>query len=123
MQENHPNRILIIDDEKELCSILNEYLTEEGYIVDYSHDGQTGIEMIKSKQPDIIILDHRMPGWDGSLVLKKVREFSSVPILCVSAISDQKIVDDCLSLGANAYICKPVKLDDLLQTIRLHLNT
>jgi len=116
------SKILIIDDEKELCSLLKEFYTEKGYSVDCSHDGQDGIVMVKKFEPDVILLDHRMPVMDGTEVLKKVSEFSSAPIICVSAVTDQKTVDECLNLGAHSYMFKPINLDDLDQAIQSALE-
>ena len=68
------HKILIIDDEKEICSLLTEYFTEDGYTVEVAYDGEGGIAKVKSFEPDIIILDHRMPIMDGATVISKVRE-------------------------------------------------
>lgn len=123
MPEINEKKILIIDDEKELCALLDEYFSEEGYLIDSAHDGQSGVEKVKTFKPDIILLDYRMPGWDGSKVLKMVREFSSSPIICVSAVTDQETIDECLRLGAISYMLKPINLDELSQAIRSKLNT
>ncbi len=91
-------RILIIDDEKELCSLLMEYFTEDGCSVEVSYDGEDGIAKVKSFGPDIIILDHRMPIMDGATVISKVRKFSATPIICVSAVTNKETIDECLPL-------------------------
>ena len=96
-----PHKILIIDDEKEICSLLTKYFTEDGYSVEVAYDGKEGITKVQSFEPDIIILDHRMPIMDGSQVISTVREFSSTPIICVSAITNRETVDECLKLGAS----------------------
>jgi two-component system response regulator VicR len=115
-------KILVIDDEKELCSLLTEYLSEEGYVVAVAYDGEDGIAKTKSFKPDIIILDHRMPVMDGAGVIKKVREFCSTPIVCVSAITNQETIDECLRLGATEYMLKPIDLEQLHLTIKSSLE-
>ena len=115
-------RILIIDDEKEICSLLTEYFTEDGCAVEVAYDGEDGIVKVKSFEPDIIILDHRMPIMDGSIVIKKVRAFSSTPIICVSAITNQETIDECLRLGATEYMFKPINLEELDRTVESALK-
>jgi DNA-binding response OmpR family regulator len=111
-------KILIIDDEKELCSLLKEYFSEEGYVVEVSYDGEGGISKVESFEPDVIILDHRMPNIGGFEVIKKVRETRSIPIICVSAVTSQEVVEECLRLGATKYIFKPINLEGLSQSIK-----
>ena len=115
-------KILIIDDEKELCSLLTEYFTEDGYTVEVAYDGEDGIAKVKTFEPGIIILDHRMPIMGGSQVISKVREFCSIPIICVSGITDQEIIDECLRLGATEYRVKPINLEELDRAIESALK-
>jgi two-component system, NtrC family, response regulator AtoC len=116
------HKILIIDDEKEICSLLTEYFTEDGYTVEVAYDGEGGIAKVKSFEPDIIILDHRMPIMDGAAVISKVREFSSTPIICVSAVTNKETIDECLKLGATEYMFKPIDLEELDRAIESALK-
>ena len=111
------SKILIIDDEVEICSLLKEYFEEDGHTVSCSHDGLEGVEKVKSFDPAIILLDMRMPGIDGSEALKKIKELTPSPVLCVSAVIDNKVVEECLQNGAYAYVFKPINLEDLSATI------
>jgi len=117
-----PKRVLIIDDEKEICSLLTECFTEGGYAVEVAYDGEDGIVKAKSFGPDIIILDHRMPTMGGSQVIRMVREFCDTPIICVSAINDQSAIDECLKLGASEYMFKPINLEELERAIESALK-
>jgi DNA-binding response OmpR family regulator len=110
-------KILVIDDEKELCSLLKEYFTGEGYAVECAHDGSEGIVKIQSFRPDIIILDHRMPVMDGATMLKKSRAICSAPIICISAIESKETLVEYLRLGVKKYLTKPIDLEELDQTI------
>ena len=94
-------KILIVDDEKEFCSLLKEYFSEKGFIVECAYDGAEGIAKVKAFKPDVIVLDHRMPNLDGTDVIKNVRASCSTPILCVSAITNQEVINECMKLGAN----------------------
>jgi two-component system, NtrC family, response regulator AtoC len=116
------HKILIIDDEKEICSLLTEYFTEDGYTVEVAYDGEDGIAKVKTFEPDIIILDHRMPIMDGAAVISKVREFSSTPIICVSAVTNKETIDECLKLGATEYMFKPIDLEELDRAIESALK-
>ncbi|MZH02733.1 MAG: response regulator [Nitrospinae bacterium] len=118
MLNTRATKILIIDDEKELCSLLREYFSGEGYVVEVTYDGDSGITKAKSFEPDIIILDYRMPVTGGAQVIKAVRKSFSTPIICVSAVSSKKTVDECLQLGATKYIHKPIILEDLMDQVQ-----
>ncbi len=111
MEKGH--KILVIDDEKEFCSLLQEFFEGEGYAVEVSYDGEAGLEKARSFKPDIILLDIRMPHMNGTEALKKIKEFCSALVICVSAITNSEMVKECLNNGATAYIFKPIDLNDL----------
>jgi len=118
MLDTQVTKILIIDDEKEICSLLAEYFMEDGYTMEMAYDGEDGIAKVKSFEPDIIILDYRMPLMGGAAVIEEVREFSTTPIICVSAITNKETIDECLKLGANEYMFKPIILEDLMAKVQ-----
>ena len=118
MSDSQATKILIIDDEKEICSLFKEFFMEEGCAVEVSYDGEDGIAKVKSFEPNIIIVDHRMPIMDGSQVIRTVRESFSTPIICVSAFTNQDSIDECLKLGANDYLAKPIILEDLMDKVQ-----
>ena len=117
-----PTKILIVDDEKEFCSLLTRYFKRDGHTVDCSHDGLIAVEKVKSFDPSIILLDMRMPGISGIEALKKIKGLTSAPVLCVSAVVDNNVVEECLQNGAYTYVFKPINLDDLSQTIESALK-
>jgi CheY-like chemotaxis protein len=116
------SKILIIDDEKEICSLLKEYFEEDGHTVSCSNDGFEGIEKVKSFDPSIILLDMRMPGMNGNEALKKIKELTPSPVICVSAVIDNEMVEECLQNGAYAYVFKPINLEELSQSVESALK-
>ena len=109
MNQN-PVRILTIDDENMVREILTAYLEDSGFKVIQANDGQTGIELIRSHQPDIVLCDLRMPGMDGLQVLATVtREFPELPILVVSGMGGMSDAIQALKLGAWDYVTKPIE--------------
>ena len=109
MNQN-PVRILTIDDENMVREILTAYLEDSGFKVIQANDGQTGIELIRSHQPDVLLCDLRMPGMDVLQVLATVtREFPELPILVVSGMGGMSDAIQALKLGAWDYVTKPIE--------------
>lgn len=106
------NRILIIDDDIDLCKLLQENLLEWDYEVDVCHDGQTGIAKADEENYQLIILDVIMPGLDGFDVLELIRKKENVPILMLTARDDCTSKVNGLHRGADDYLTKPFDLDE-----------
>lgn len=117
------NRILIIDDEKDLLDLLATYLSKEGFKDIYkAENGIKGIEICKKEKPDIIILDVMLPDIDGFEVCRKLREFTVTPILFLSAREEE--VDKLLGLGIGGddYITKPFSPKEVTFRIKAQLR-
>lgn len=99
--------ILIVEDEPKLSDLLRDYLLQAGFAVDQLDNGLDVAERVRSSAPDLMLLDLMLPGLDGLDVCKKVREFSSLPIIMITARVEE--IDRLLGLelGADDYICKP----------------
>ena len=112
------NRILIIDDDVELCDLLTEYFTQEGFEVKAVHDSDTGINQALSDEPSLIVLDVMLPGQSGFEVLRQIREQSKVPVVMLTARGDEvdRIVG--LEMGADDYLPKPFNPRELVARIR-----
>ncbi|KOA18080.1 transcriptional regulatory protein YycF [Clostridium homopropionicum DSM 5847] len=112
------NNILIIDDDVELCRLLNRCMENEGYEVSVAHNGVEGLESLSHNEFHLVILDIMMPEMDGISVLTHIRKTKNIPILMLSAKGDEmdKVVG--LRLGADDYITKPFSLSEL--TARVH---
>jgi two-component system response regulator CpxR len=114
--------ILLIDDDAELCTLLSQFLTREGFTVQYENEGQRGLE--KAMQPDValVVLDVMLPGMDGFAILRKLREHSKVPVIMLTARGEDvdRIVG--LELGADDYLPKPFNPRELAARIRAILR-
>ncbi|MDN5367854.1 MAG: two-component system, OmpR family, response regulator [Thermovirga sp.] len=115
-------RILLVEDDVELCELLHEYLESEGLKVEWVHDGGEGLKRSFSNLYDMIILDLMLPGMDGLEVLKNLRKKSNVPVIILTAKGDDvdRIVG--LELGADDYVPKPFNPRELLARIRAVLR-
>ncbi len=115
-------RLLVIDDDVELCSLLKEYLQREGYNVKAEHDGRQGLHEAQTGGYDLVILDVMLPGIDGFEILKRLRETIRTPVLMLTARGEDvdRIVG--LELGADDYLAKPFNPRELLARIRAILR-
>ncbi|MES0490373.1 MAG: response regulator transcription factor [Leptospirales bacterium] len=100
-------KILIIDDDAKLCTLLQRFFAERGYNPDSAPNGVEGIHALKKKQYDLVLLDVMMPGDDGFEVLRKIRKFSEIPVIMLTARGDTSDRVVGLRLGADDYIPKP----------------
>lgn len=122
-QEKCPHcRLLLIDDDIELCELISEYLLPEGFELEFAHDGRQGLERAATGRHALIILDVMMPGLNGFDVLKGIRNHSSVPVLMLTARGDDvdRIVG--LEIGADDYLPKPFNPRELIARIRAILR-
>lgn len=114
--------ILVCDDEKDIVSALEIYLKSEGYSTVPVHTGLDAIECVREKSIDLVLLDIMMPGLDGITALSKIREFSNVPVIFLSAKSEDtdKILG--LNVGADDYVTKPFNPIELLARVKSQLR-
>jgi DNA-binding response OmpR family regulator len=111
-------RILVIDDDVELCELLTDYLTPEGFQVEAVHAGVEGAARALSGEPALVVLDVMLPGMSGFEVLRRIRAASTVPVLMLTARGDDvdRIVG--LEMGADDYLPKPFNPRELVARIR-----
>jgi len=116
------NSILIIDDDEELCELVAEYLTVEGFETKAVHDGQTGLETALTGQYDMAVLDVMLPKMNGFDVLRNLRSSSKLPVLMLTARGDdmERIVG--LEIGADDYLAKPFNPRELVARLRAILR-
>lgn len=111
-------KILIIDDDKNICDLLRIYLEKEGYSTIISNNGEEGMVKFHALKPDIILLDVMLPGKDGWQICREIRKNYSTPILMITAKSEvfDKVLG--LELGADDYIVKPFDTKEVLARIK-----
>jgi two-component system response regulator CpxR len=119
---NRVDRILVIDDDVELCSLVSEYLRPEGFQVESSHDGNSGLARALSGDHTLVVLDVMLPRLNGFDVLRKMRDSSRIPVLLLTARGEDvdRIVG--LEIGADDYLPKPFNPRELVARIRAILR-
>ncbi len=120
---NNKYKILVIEDEGNIRKFLKALIEANGYQMLEADDGETGLMLLVSHLPDLIILDLGLPLMDGFEFLRRVRANSTVPVLVLSARSDEKDKVEALDLGANDYVTKPFGSAELLARVRSLLRS
>ena len=111
-------KILVIDDDQSLCRIISYFLSEEGYEVKICHEGNSGIEIFKKFEPDLLICDIKLPGQDGFSILEIVlKEKPDCPVIMITAHGTVEDAVKAMKTGAYDYILKPFNKDDLKITV------
>jgi DNA-binding response OmpR family regulator len=111
-------RILVVDDEPELVTILTKYFTDAGYTVDAASHGGDALIAISQYQPDVVVLDVMMEGLDGLQVLQRIRSLDpAIRVIMITGSNDASLKPTTLSMGAFAYVSKPVSLPHLHEAV------
>lgn len=115
-------KVMIVDDDKNICELLRLYFEKEGFKTAIANDGQTALDISKTEKPDLILLDIMMPGLDGWQVLREIRKYSEVPIIMLSAKGEtfDKVLG--LELGADDYIVKPFDSKEVVARVKAVLR-
>ncbi len=116
------NKILVVDDDLNICEVLKLYLENDGYDVKCAHDGGEAIDVFKVFEPDLVLLDIMMPKKDGWQVCREIREQSAKPVIMLSAKGEvfDKVLG--LELGADDYILKPFDMKEVAARIKAVLR-
>jgi len=122
MKTRNMERILVIDDDVELCTLVAEYLQAEGFVVEAAHDGESGLQRATGGGYLLVILDVMLPGINGFEVLRRIRATSRLPVLLLTARGEDvdRIVG--LEIGADDYLPKPFNPRELVARIRAVLR-
>ena len=116
-------RILVIEDDQSIAEVVGILLRGEGFEVSYCADGLQAMNAFQVVAPDLVLLDLMLPGRDGIEICKTIRQSSGVPIVMLTARSDSTDVVKGLEAGADDYILKPMKNEELLARIRARLRS
>ena len=114
--------VLIVEDDRNIADLLRLYLEKEGYEVVIANDGLKGVELFKSSQPSLVLLDVMLPGMDGWGVCRAIRSESKTPIIMLTAKSETEDKVSGLKQGADDYITKPFELKEVLARIEAVLR-
>jgi len=107
-------KLLVVDDEQDICDFVKNFFQERGYEVLTSLSGEDALEAIKKDKPDLVLLDIKMKGMDGIAALKHIKDMDrSIKVVMVTALEDQDKMNEACKLGACEYITKPLVLDHL----------
>lgn len=115
-------KILVIDDDPLICEVVAQILTLSGYDVSSATCGEEGLRRLYKVHPDLVLLDIMMPEMDGLEVLKRIRCLTDIPVIMLSALSQTDITVSALEIGADDFIKKPFKREELLARIRALLR-
>jgi DNA-binding response OmpR family regulator len=121
-QTSEPIQLLIVDDDIKFCHLISEYLSRHDFVVSFVHDGAQALQSVSSKPWDAVILESMLPGMSGYEILRRLRESSNIPVLMLTALSDEadRIVG--LENGADDYLPKSFSLRELLARLRAVLR-
>src|ERR1700678_1377073 len=122
MKPAHMDRILVIDDDVELCSLVQEYLQAEGFAVECVHDGERGVQRATAGGYLLAVLDVMLPGINGFEVLRRIRATSRLPVLLLTARGEDVDRIVVLEIGADDYLPKPFNPRELVARIRAVLR-
>ncbi|HRE89965.1 MAG TPA: response regulator [Myxococcota bacterium] len=120
-EDNEPLRICYVDDDVELTRMVSQALADEGWEILTANDGESGLELILSEQPDLILLDVMMPGLTGWEICKYIRtkpDWANTPILMLTGIGERMNAMTAPLYGADAHLDKPFDIDELIETVR-----
>ncbi|HTF22111.1 MAG TPA: sigma-54 dependent transcriptional regulator [Chryseolinea sp.] len=113
------HKLLIIDDDKDICLVLSRFLTKNNYEVNVAHKGEDGLQLLRSNQYSAILCDYRLPDHTGVEMLRKIKLLQpSAAVIIITGYSDVRIAVETFRYGASDYVTKPLYPDELLVTIR-----
>ncbi len=107
-------KILVVDDELDICDFVKNFFSERGFEVFTALNGEDALTIVKKEKPELVLLDIKMKGMDGIATLKHLKDIDkNVKVIMVSALEDQDKIEEACKLGACEYITKPLMLDHL----------
>ena len=117
-------KILIIDDDRDMCLLLKRFLTRHGYEVIEAYTGKKALEILEETEPSLVMCDFRLEDMEGNVLLGKIKEkYPYIPVIIITGYSDIKIAVEVMKMGAYDYITKPLFPDEILITIKKALET
>ncbi|MBP2698794.1 response regulator transcription factor [Photobacterium lucens] len=116
------SKILVVDDDVQLCALLTEVLEDEGHEVSCVHCGESAMDYLQSTGVDLVLLDVMLPNLDGMQVARRICQRFATPIVMLTALGDETTMLDGLQAGADQFLVKPFKVEELLTRITVTLR-
>src|SRR3954463_11667638 len=117
------NNILVIDDDVDICTLLNRFLSKNGFNVTTAYTGKSALESIINNVPDIVLCDFRLEDMNGSDLLEKIKQNNPhVPVIIMTGYSDVRTAVNIMKSGAFDYVTKPLLPEEILLTLKRALN-
>lgn len=118
------NRLLIVDDEIEICEFLKSFFEDRSFKVATAGDGAQALDQLTHFHPEVVLLDIQMPGMDGLKTLKKIKEmYPKVRVIMVTAVETEMKIEEAMRLGADNYITKPLSLEYLEKDVQEKIHS
>jgi len=116
------SKILVVDDDNDMCNLLNRFLTKNGYQVMEARTGKKALEAMSTSMPDLVLCDYKMEGMSGAELLSKIKAIDfNIPVIIITGYSDIKIAVEIMKNGAYDYVTKPLYPEEILVTIKTAL--
>lgn len=120
--QDHPAKVLVVDDEPQITRVLRTTLSTQGYLVQTAASGEEGLATVTAWKPDLIITDVSMPQMNGVELCREIRRFSQVPIIVLSVRDQERMKIEALDAGADDYVTKPFSAQELQARVRVQLR-
>ncbi|MEK4566519.1 response regulator [Alkalihalobacillus sp. FSL R5-0424] len=115
-------KLLVVDDQYGIRVLLNEILQKDGYSVHQAANGVQALSIVQDENPDLILLDMKIPGMDGLEILRRIKvTHPDIRVIMMTAYGELNLINEAIELGAVSYFSKPFDIDDVRQVIRDHL--
>lgn len=114
--------ILVVEDDLKIAQVLRDYLHAAGYVSEHSDHGQRALERLQTQAFDLVLLDRMLPGIDGVQLCQRLRSFSQVPVIMLTAMIEEDDKLDGLEAGADDYVCKPFSPREVVARVKAQLR-
>ncbi len=115
-------RIFVVEDDLKIAHVLRDYLHAAGYVSEHSDHGQRALERLQTQAFDLVLLDRMLPGIDGVQLCQRLRSFSQVPVIMLTAMIEEDDKLDGLEAGADDYVCKPFSPREVIARVKAQLR-
>lgn len=116
-------KILIVDDQFGIRVLLQEVLQREGYAIFQAPNGPTALELVRTENPDLVLLDMKIPGMDGLEILRNIRKLElDTKVIMMTAYGELDLIQEAMEMGALAHFTKPFDIDELRQAVNAQLH-